>query len=383
MKRTSSDVMKIKNMVTIVSLIVSHPGINRKRVSELAGLSNQTVTNLVKELLDMGALMEFQLSERPQQGRPAIGLYFDYDGFHLISIEMTYNTARFFLHDLNGKVFSETSSSLSFGCDLRRILLDGIRTVLGDMDPYSVSSIVLNAEGVLDENSCTLTYIKSLGVKDFDVRKALSEIPIPVWAVNDVNFIAFDAMERSQDIQNFIVVKYASGTGASTALNRNIARTGRHNMPGKFSHMKLIRPGEHRKCWCGGENCLGTFFNKDALEEIYGMPYLEVIGHVADGKIPELRNDMVEVIGGVLVNIVTLLGLERIYFCGESFDILGDGFISEIDYYIRDKVPLWIGYTGIEHIAIKPSPILSSRFYLHIVLENVFEYLEENDRCRS
>lgn len=367
-KRTSAIDMKIKNCISLLRIIVDNPGINRKRISVMTGLSNQTITNLVRDLMARGVVREVEKGI-VDYGRPPIGLEFCYDKIYIISVAMTYNQASFYLNDLNGKVLASTSTQLKFGCDLKAILLDGIKAVRQNFLDTKISSIIINAEGVSDEMESTIRFIKSLGIKDFNVEKELEELKIPIWLVNDVNLISHDVLNLDTNMQNFLIVKYSSGIGCSTVVNRAITKTGQHNMPGKFSHTKVFGTGEHNKCWCGGENCLATFISQDGLEIKFKKDFQLVLEDIKDNKDPVYRSYMQKLWVQALTNYIILLGIERIFLCGSSSDILGQDFFKEVDVCIKKELPYWIGYQGIELIGLKSCPELSSMFFVKNVLD--------------
>lgn len=375
-KRTSPVDMKIKNCISLLRIIVDNPGINRKRISVITGLSNQTITNLVRDLMARSVVREVEKGV-VDHGRPPIGLEFCYDSIYIISIAITYNQASFYLNDLHGCILEGHHIGLEYGCDLKEILLEGIATVRRNCPDKKVSSIIVNAEGVSDEIESTIRYIKSLGIKDFNVEKELSSLHIPVWLVNDVNLISHDVLDMDCSMQNFLIVKYASGIGSSTVVNRSITKTGKHNMPGKFSHIKVFGTGEHNRCWCGGENCLATFISKDGLESRFGRDYQEVLSEIASNENCEYRSFMKKLWVQALSNYIILLGIERIFLCGYSSEILGKSFFKEIDDDIRKELPYWIGYRGIDLIDIKSCPELSSMFFVKNVLDekNIYKVI--------
>ncbi len=367
-KRTSAIDMKIKNCISLLRIIVDNPGINRKRISVITGLSNQTITNLVRDLMARGVVREVEKGV-VEYGRPPIGLEFCYDSIYIISVAITYNQASFYLNDLNGKVLASTSTSLAYGCDLKEIMLNGISFVRKDHTDIKISSVIINAEGISDEMESTIRFIKSLGIKDFNVEKELAELHLPIWLVNDVNLISHDVLNIDTNMQNFLIVKYSSGIGSSTVVNRAITKTGKHNMPGKFSHTKVFGTGEHNKCWCGGENCLATFISQDGLETKFKKDFELVLKDIAMNKDPVYRSYTQKLWVQALTNYIILLGIERIFFCGSSSDILGRSFFKEVDECIKKELPYWIGYRGIELIGLKSCPELSSMFFVKNVLD--------------
>jgi len=103
-RTTSQDKMKIKNYTRILEVVMANPGINRKKVSHLTKLSNQTLSNLVKDLSDFGYVLEFALEDAPGYGRKPIGLRVNYKSFLIISLEFTYNSLGAFLNTCDGEV---------------------------------------------------------------------------------------------------------------------------------------------------------------------------------------------------------------------------------------------------------------------------------------
>lgn len=374
-RTTSQDKMKIKNYTKILELVMANPGIHRKKVSHLAHLSNQTLSNLVKELIDFGYLCEFSLEESVGFGRRPIALKVNYQAFFIISIEMTSNSLEVFLNACDGTVVWHSRQYLDKNSAVLQLLKEGIEEALKNTT-NKVFAIVISAEGIIDEEHKKLSYVKALSLEDVDLGKELATFGIPLFLINDTNLICNYVMVNNPKLLNFMVVKLDAGIGCSIALNRHIQKTSENNMPGKLGHLKVMNTDENNICWCGGTNCLSTFLSKDFIEQRFTCSYEDALQRIRDGEVSGYSAMITDCLAPILANITTLLGIEKIFACGKMVEVFGKHFIQALDGHIAPAVPFWINYLGMEDTEIPSIPNQCSSFFMHYFLQHILEYLE-------
>jgi len=370
-KTTSQDKMKIKNYTKILEVVMANPGINRKKVSLLTKLSNQTLSNLVKDLSDFGYVLEFPLEGTQGYGRKPIGLKVNYKAFLIISLEFTYNSLGVYLNTCDGEVLHYNKYALHKEMDVITIIKAGIEQALS----YATSRVfamVMSAECIIDEENKN----KALALKDVDLGKELAYLNLPFFLLNDTNLICNQLNYTNPKPHNFMVVKLDTGIGCSIALDRHIQKTSDNNMPGKLGHLKVTNADEDVICWCGGKNCLSAFFSKDFIEAKFKLPYEEALKLIRDGEASDFYGKSISYLAPILANITILLGIEKIYVFGRMVDLLGDTFIQDLESHIASSIPNWINFLGVEEPPIPSIPEQCSAYFMDYFLKNILGYLD-------
>lgn len=375
---TSQDKMKIKNYTQILEVVMNNPGINRKKISHLTNLSNQTLSNLVKELSDFGYITEFSLEDSSGFGRKPIGLSMNAKAFTIISVELTIQSLCVCLNTCDGQVIWSVTQEVDASQPILEYIKEGIEHALSNAC-NRVFAIVMSAEGIIDEEQKKLTYVKSLALKDVDLAKELSYFDLPFFLVNDTNLLCSYVKVHNPDLVNFMVVKLDTGIGCSIALNRNIQKTNESSMPGKLGHLKVINTHEKNACWCGGTNCLSTFLSMDNLSNRFDTTYERSLEVIRDAGPAGYQATIVEVLSPILANITVLLGIEKIFLGGRMVDTLGQRFLRRLDMQVAPSIPSWVNFMGIEEMGSPSIPQQCSSFFIHYFLEHILEYLQMVD----
>jgi predicted NBD/HSP70 family sugar kinase len=377
-RTTSQDKMKIKNYTKILEVVMANPGINRKKISLLTHLSNQTLSNLVKDLSDFGYVLEFPLEGLMGSGRKPIGLKLNYKAFLIISVEFTYNSLGVYLNTSDGEVLQYDAYGLEKGFDAVAIIKKGIEKAL-EHATDRVFAIVMSAEGIIDEEGGKLEHIMALSLKHVDLAKELAYLNLPFFLLNDTNLICHYVNLTKLEARNFMVVKLDAGIGCSIALDRHIQQTSNNNMPGKLGHLKVINSDEDVTCWCGGKNCLSKFISREYLEAKFNCPYEEALLLLRDEQASAFSRRIITYLSPILANITILLGIEKIYAIGKIVDVLGSEFIRDLDSHIAQSIPSWVNFQGIEKSHIPSIPEQCSSYFLNYFLKNILSYLEVVD----
>lgn len=370
--------MKIKNYTKILEVVMANPGINRKKISTLTHLSNQTLSNLVKDLSDFGYILEFPLEGPMGSGRKPIGLKLNYKAFLIISVEFTYNSLGVYLNASDGEVLQYDTYILEKGFDVVAIIKEGIEKAL-EHATGRVFAMVMSAEGIIDEEGGKLEHIMALSLKHVDLATELAYLNLPFFLLNDTNLICHYVNLTKPEAHNFMVVKLDTGIGCSIALDKHIQKTSDNNMPGKLGHLKVINSDEDVTCWCGGKNCLSTFISRDYMEAKFNRPYEEALMLIRNGEYGDFNAKIITYLSPILANITTLLGIEKIYAFGKTVDVLGSEFIRDLDQQVALSIPSWVNFLGIEKSHIPSIPEQCSSYFLDYFLKNILSYLEVVD----
>jgi len=370
--------MKFSNYARILQVIDAHPDICRKDVAAQLGLSPQTLTNLVKDLDSFGFVTERHLAVNGK-GRAPVGLAINRSRFVLVTIILGTGRLCVCLHSAAGKVYFTTEYHISAGDPIIDLMKTSVRTAfdLASQQSLQVFAMVMSAEGIVDEHHGILTYGKAYGWDKMNLRKELSEFPIPFFLVDDVNIICdYLNGQGIAPVSNYLVVKLDSGIGCSVTYNGKTLVSNDSTL-GKLGHLKVHDTQEHVTCWCGNEDCLTAFISRDALEKRYGIPYENVVENMRleSGKGGDFVPTYVRYLSPILANAISLLGIERVYLTGLVPETLGMDFAHQIEKEMANSIPPWVHFHGVEVLPKISDLVLVSSFFLHFFFGRMMDYL--------
>lgn len=347
-KMTSLDRMKKENEKSILRAVYETPGIYRKLIAAKTGLSSQTVTNLVTEMLEKSMLVEYAVSSGAR-GRTPLSLRLNYAGFYLITAEVTVQYLFVCIHSLDEKEAASGKRKLQGGEDVLQCLKDLLDGVCGQAAQIKrVQALVVSVAGLVNEDIGTVVQAEKLRWYNLNLQEELAYLGVPVLVRNDVNLIACYEKTQHQGDMNFMVVKLDAGIGASFVLGSRVLRTA-NNAVGELGHVTVVS-GEERVCACGKTNCLTRFISCDALEKTYGKPYDRLVQDVREARTEAIQmvEKICDYLAPVLANVITLLDLDRVILCGCSADQFQDILYPCLDQRIRRLLSYWVSFKGLE-----------------------------------
>ncbi len=362
-KLKSSDIMKKQNIKNILRVINDERGIHRKLVAKKTNLATQTVTNLVSELCDQNILSEYK-NNNNQKGRSPISLLINYQHFHIVTVVVSVKSVKVFLNGLDGSVVYESESQLNKLIDPLFVIKKALCKIKNQykMAKYAV---VISVEGVVNEELGLVIEAKDIGWKNLDLKKELAEYETPVFVCNDVSIIAYYEKFRVKDEMNSMIVKLDSGIGSSFILGQNILKS-KNSVAGELGHYTVENNEEEVKCVCGKRNCLTQFISKTAIVKRYGKSYRELQEDI-DNQVPEaieFIENLCEMLGRVLANIITLLDLERVVLTGGIIEDFENIMYGRLQTIVQENISYWVSFKTLEiHKNISPT-VISSKFIL-------------------
>lgn len=341
-KATSPEVMKLNNKKAILEIIYSEKNVYRAQIAERTRLSNQTVTNLVKELKEEGFIREVTM-ETKGKGRNPIALSIALGGLCAIGVEISVRGVTVGVFDADGKrIQSEEHSPTAV---ILPILKQMLERALALVDGKKVLGIAISVEGVINETT-GLVVKSSLGLDGVNLKKELSYLGVKTYVRNDVNLLA-ETSDRQEE--NYMMIRFDRGIGAALYLNGAILRSD-HNMAGEFGHAIVYSNPHPKPCRCGKKGCLTTEASMSAIEAHFQMSVPEVAEayHKNDPVIfPEVER-LCRYIAEPLANMITIMDLEKILVTGSLVEMLGERFLECIHSAVSERLSEWNSYHGIE-----------------------------------
>ncbi|MFC5404701.1 ROK family transcriptional regulator [Cohnella soli] len=315
----------------ILELISFGQGWSRKKIAESLSLTQGTITNVTKNFLEQGLIME---GERVSSGmgRKEVLLYAHPHKFTYMGIDIGGHAVRFSLAD-NGLELLHTHECLmeeltpeeQRGEALLRKIDEFL--ALCDADGTAIDAIGIGITGIVD--AAQMTVLNMPNAEHWDNLNLVSLLneryhcPVFLDESGRTMALAEQMAGQARDIGDFIVVQVGYGIAAGIMIDRRLLR-GVNNTAGLLGHITADPNGS--RCRCGNYGC---------LENILTFPMLEkdFHGRGGSGRLADAYrlNDKIAIdvclnagqaLGIALSNVVNLFNPETIYIGGPMFDVM-------------------------------------------------------------
>ncbi len=267
--RGSFQYMKALNRSIILNQIRQEEPISRAELAKKTSLTPPTVSNIVKELIESGFVLESKQGQSSGGRKPTM-LVINSKNFYVIGLDVGPKYLRVVLTDLNGTVMNSFKklipSSLS-NEDLLTFLIQAIREV---MDHYKnelskIIGIGIGMHGIVDVDQGLSLYAPTLRLQNVPIKSSLEkEFTIPVKVENDARVLALGESWFYNDTghKNMITINVGRGIGAGIVINGN-PFYGNNFIAGEVGHMIIDSDGI--QCSCGNYGCLQTLATGPAM----------------------------------------------------------------------------------------------------------------------
>ena len=235
---------KISTNAAIRAVLANSP-ISRADIAKLTGLSKQTVSEVVQDLITDGWL---RLSGRTdgRRGRSAITYELNARAGLVAAIDLGGSKVAAAIGDLAGAVVAETVAAT----DPRggSHLVDQFGTILATLAAEArvalseLRTVVLGTPGVRDTATGHIDVAPNVpGIESIDVRSLLEQrLGVPVMVENDVNLAALGEQWRGhgRDVANFAFVALGTGIGMGIVANGALVH-GARGAAGEISFLPI------------------------------------------------------------------------------------------------------------------------------------------------
>lgn len=365
MKTTSPDIMKHNNKREILEIIYQNQHIYRAQIAELTNMSNQTITNLVKELVEEKKVIEQPIITNTK-GRAPIALAINFDNQYTIGIELSVSNINFSLSTANGNVQKEITKKPN--SNVIKMIKDCIRLFVNDVKDKQILGVAISVEGIMYEDAGYIISAKDLGLSNVDLYHELKEFNLPIIIRHDANILA-ELYSNKHKIDSLLMMKVDRGVGAGLVLNGDTL-TSKDRVIGEMGHVVLYSNDNPQKCHCGKVGCLTTEASLYALEKKLNMNLSEIVTSYQnhDDLTIATINQISEYIAEALANIVSLFGLKYVVFSGKLFDSLGEVFFNQTKSSVIEHLDSWNTEVNIEMF----EAINISRYCCELVTSNFY-----------
>ena len=263
------------NRAVVLDQIQLADGISRVEIAERTGLTPQTVSGIVRRLLDEGIVREEGSSRVASGGKPRTMLRVNADagravGLHFDPVELTCVVV-----DLLGRplvVKRRPTPADTAPTHVVAAMADLVGDVLAEADvPRDrVLGLGLASPGPIDQDVGMLVAPPNLANwTRVPMKQLLSDATgLPVTLDNDATAAAVGEMwsGAGRGVANFAYFFFGTGVGGGLVLNRQVYRGGSLNAA-EFGHTSVLADGPecYRECYCGNLGCLESLVSPDAI----------------------------------------------------------------------------------------------------------------------
>lgn len=261
----------LHNRRVVMEAIRIHKRLSRADLTRLTELTSQTISNITRELVEMGFLIALP-PERIGRGQPAVPFTINPDGAYSIGIQLNHHELNAVAADLSGAIVARGSlavdrlSPSEAIAPIRGMVEQLQRTAQFDWQRLvGVGVAIPGPFGVDGMSAIGPTTLP--GWLDLSAGKQLSTaLGLSVTVANDASAAAIG--ERlygaGQTLQNFVYLYIGEGLGAGLFLNGQMFE-GSANNAGELGHVVVVRDG--RACYCGNHGCLERYVSLLAAYE--------------------------------------------------------------------------------------------------------------------
>jgi len=256
--------------IRIMDVVRRSGSIARTDIARVTGLSNPAVSQLVRELLQMGFLKEdgFDVS---RGGRRPILLRISPEALFTVGVDIGAAKLRVVVADLEARIIkSKILLTLSEeGKDKTiRELIKTIRELVNEsgVSWSKIQGIGVGISGIVDHRKGICLFWPNVeGWENVPLRKIMEEeFQVPVVVDDSARTMAL--AERwcgvARDIENFIFVNVGIGVGAAIFFHGQLYR-GTSGTAGELGHTTVREKGP--RCSCGNYGCLETLISGPAI----------------------------------------------------------------------------------------------------------------------
>ena len=267
-------VMKIKNALLVLEMIMERSPISRSELTRLVGLTQVSVINVTNALLAAGIIVEAGRAGGETQGRRSVVLDVNKDAFYTFGFELSVGRLACGLMDAKGNTvrFVETEFYPGQG---PHMLVDKVEEIVEDflrqcrVDREAVLGVGFAVPGPLDVQAGVMINPPNFpGWRDVPIREMLEErLGLYVCIDKETNLAAlaesFYGVAANYKT-SFFMSLFCLGVGGGLVSEKNIFH-GFRDGAGEVGHMTVEPSG--RMCSCGNYGCLEAMIAEDYLLE--------------------------------------------------------------------------------------------------------------------
>jgi predicted NBD/HSP70 family sugar kinase len=341
---TVRDLRRDNRAAVLWSLYLGQP-CSRQDLSMATGLSAASVTNVIRELLDEGIVVETGLADS-DGGRPRAMLGMNPGYGYVVGVDIGETRTRVELFDLTMAERAKAEFPLDpYKHDVHVVvaqILSGLDAVIADsgVDQASVLGVGIGVPGVIEQGPDALVHGQTYGWDAVPLGRMLrAGTGLPLHFDNGAKTMGQAEMwfGGGRGARNAVVVLIGSGVGASLIFDGTAYR-GATSSAAELGHIIVVVGG--RKCRCGSTGCLEAYAGAEAILERYGRPMAADDQEAALGELLDaagtsalaaaILDETAQFLGAGIASLINLLNPERVILGGWAGLQLGGRLLPAI-----------------------------------------------------
>ncbi len=264
--------MRNMNISLILNHVRQHAPLSRSKLAKMTGLNRATVTNIVRELMEQGLIIEIGLQDtKATVGHPSINLDINPDGGRIIGAEIGADFVSVILTNLSSKILWRRTQKATRPNDLDAVLTQTQQLLAeayaeGKKSKVPILGLGLAVPGIVDISTGTLLFTPYQGWTEVPLRQLIkSQIDVPIYIGNKAHMAALGEsyLNASRDKELILYINAGYSLSGGIVLDGNVL-PGAAGLAGEIGHMMVNPTGP--RCNCGKKGCWETVANQQALE---------------------------------------------------------------------------------------------------------------------
>ncbi|MGK5557727.1 ROK family transcriptional regulator [Actinomadura kijaniata] len=343
-RSTVRDLRRDNRSVLLWALYFDQP-CTRQDLSRATGLSPASVSNVMRELIEEGLVVEAG-SVESEGGRPHVLLRIDPDHGYVVGVDVGETRVRVELFDLMMVERAKAEYPLdprTHGAEVVVAhILEGLTAVLADggVDPAAVLGVGIGVPGLVLRDPEILVHGPTYGWDSVPLERMLRRgTDLPLHIDNGAKTMGQAELwfGAGRGAQHAVIGLIGSGVGASIISN-GVTHRGSTSSAGEWGHVTVTVGG--RECRCGSAGCLEAYAGAEAILDRYGRPLpggdqesaLAALLDLADrdGHAARVLEETALYLGAGIANLINLFDPERVILGGWAGLMLGERMLPAI-----------------------------------------------------
>ncbi len=261
--------MRDINRHLVLNLIKNRGPLSRTDIAALSNLGQSTVTNITRQVMEMGLVREVAVGTSTG-GRPPIMLEIDPTGGYAVGLKLTRHSITLAMTDLFGGVARHAVIQPGDASQIDAYMDNLAGSIQKFLEVTAVPTerlmgIGVGMPGFIDFRRGICLHSSLMGWKNVAVAEMLEQ-RLNIGVVVDNNVTTLTLYEllfgSGQGMSDFLVITVGEGVGMGLVVNGRLMR-GSRGGAGEFGHIPMVVDGD--LCSCGNRGCLETVINDATL----------------------------------------------------------------------------------------------------------------------